>query len=58
VVRTSWPRPGDAEAPEKPAADMPIVILDLPIPAGFAVLPDEFDALVAFGRIAGYQITP
>jgi uncharacterized protein YfaS (alpha-2-macroglobulin family) len=40
------------------ASEMPMVILDLPVPAGFAILPDEFDALVASGRIARYQITP
>jgi CD109 antigen len=36
----------------------PMVILDLPIPAGFAVEPDDFAKLVSAGRIAKYQLTP
>jgi len=35
----------------------PMVILDLPIPAGFAVEPDDFAHLATAGRIAKYQIT-
>lgn len=36
----------------------PMVILDLPIPAGFAVEPDDFSRRVADGTIAKYQVTP
>jgi type II secretory pathway pseudopilin PulG len=36
----------------------PMVILDLPVPAGFAVEAEAFDQLVAVGTIARYQLTP
>lgn len=36
----------------------PMVIVDLPIPAGFAVETDDLDAMVASGEIAKYQLTP
>ncbi len=36
----------------------PMVILDLPIPAGFALVADDLAASVASGRIAKYQLTP
>ena len=36
----------------------PMVIVDLPIPAGFAVESDDLDAMVASGKIAKYQLTP
>ena len=36
----------------------PMVILDLPVPAGFAIEPKDFDALIAAGTIAKYQVTP
>jgi len=36
----------------------PMVILDLPIPAGFAVESEDFEKLVAAGTIAKYQLTP
>ncbi len=40
-------------------ADMaPMVILDLPIPAGFAVEAEDFETLRSSGRIAKYQVTP
>jgi alpha-2-macroglobulin-like protein len=39
-------------------AAMPMVIVDLPIPAGFAVAAEDFDRLVAAGSIARYQLTP
>jgi alpha-2-macroglobulin-like protein len=39
-------------------AAMPMVIVDLPIPAGFVVEAQAFDALVSSGRIAKYQLTP
>jgi hypothetical protein len=36
----------------------PMVILDLPIPGGFAIQPGELAELVASKKIARYQITP
>jgi A-macroglobulin TED domain/Alpha-2-macroglobulin family/MG2 domain/A-macroglobulin receptor binding domain/Protein of unknown function (DUF1559)/Alpha-2-macroglobulin bait region domain len=36
----------------------PMVIVDLPIPPGFAVEPRAFDDFVGGGRIAKYQLTP
>lgn len=36
----------------------PMVILDLPIPAGFAVEREELDGSVEAGTIARYQLTP
>jgi uncharacterized protein YfaS (alpha-2-macroglobulin family) len=35
----------------------PMVILDLPIPGGFAIDPGELDELAGSGQIARYQIT-
>jgi uncharacterized protein YfaS (alpha-2-macroglobulin family) len=35
-----------------------MVMLDLPIPAGFAVDADAFDRLVRDGTIGKYQVTP
>jgi uncharacterized protein YfaS (alpha-2-macroglobulin family) len=35
----------------------PMVILDLPIPGGFAIDPGELDELVGSQQIARYQIT-
>ena len=35
----------------------PMVILDLPIPAGFAADPDSLGRMVQSGQIAKYQIT-
>ena len=35
----------------------PMVVLDLPIPAGFAVRPEACDKLVTLGKIAKYQLT-
>lgn len=35
----------------------PMVILDLPVPAGFTLDPDDWDSLVAEGSIAKYQLT-
>ena len=35
-----------------------MVILDLPIPAGFAVEPDDFSRHLVDGTIAKYQVTP
>jgi len=40
------------------ASPAPMVIVDLPIPPGFAVQTDDFAALVAKGRIAKYDVTP
>jgi len=40
-----------------PAA-APMVILDLPVPGGFAAESRDFDGLVADGVIARYQVTP
>jgi hypothetical protein len=40
-----------------PAA-APMVILDLPVPGGFAAEARDFDGLVADGVIARYQVTP
>lgn len=39
-------------------ASAPMVMLDLPIPAGFAVSPNDFDQLVQSGAIAKFQLTP
>ncbi len=36
----------------------PMVILDLPIPAGFAIESEDFDKLVTEKAIAKYQLTP
>jgi uncharacterized protein YfaS (alpha-2-macroglobulin family) len=36
----------------------PMVILDLPIPAGFAMLSEDLENLVGAGTIAKYQMTP
>jgi uncharacterized protein YfaS (alpha-2-macroglobulin family) len=36
----------------------PMVILDLPLPAGFALDTSDFDGMLADGRIAKYQTTP
>ena len=36
----------------------PMVILDLPIPAGFGIISEDFDHLTSLGKIAKYQITP
>lgn len=36
----------------------PMVVLDLPIPGGFAIDPGELDELVGSGLIARYEITP
>jgi hypothetical protein len=36
----------------------PMVILDLPIPAGFALVPEDLIKLQAAGLIAKYQVTP
>ena len=35
-----------------------MVMLDLPVPAGFAAVDKEFKDLVAKGTIARYQVTP
>lgn len=37
---------------------IPMVMLDLPIPPGFAPNPGEFDRMVASGKIARYETTP
>lgn len=36
----------------------PMVVLDLPVPAGFAAEPNDLAALVQQGTIAKYQLTP
>jgi alpha-2-macroglobulin-like protein len=36
----------------------PMVILDLPIPAGFAMVSENMEKLAATGTIAKYQLTP
>ena len=36
----------------------PMVILDLPIPAGFAIDADDLSAAVKAGTIAKFQLTP
>jgi hypothetical protein len=41
----------------KMATAAPMVMLDLPIPGGFAPVRDDFDALVKAGTIAKYQVT-
>jgi uncharacterized protein YfaS (alpha-2-macroglobulin family) len=40
------------------AETAPMVILDLPIPAGFAVEAADLDTLLSAGKIAKYQVTP
>lgn len=42
----------------KTGAVAPMVILDLPVPAGFAVEAEEMTQWVAAGSVARYQITP
>ena len=42
----------------KTADAAPMVILDLPIPAGFAMIAEDLDKLAAGGAIAKYQLTP
>jgi hypothetical protein len=39
-------------------AAAPMVMLDLPVPAGFAVEDDDFSGLVKAGTIARYQVRP
>ena len=39
-------------------AAAPMVILDLPIPAGFAVDPEDLEKLVATDAASKYQLTP
>ncbi len=36
----------------------PMVILDLPVPAGFAVDVEDLETLRSSGKIAKYQVTP
>ena len=43
---------------DRTAAAAPMVILDLPIPAGFAVDAADFETLRSSGKIAKYQTTP
>jgi uncharacterized protein YfaS (alpha-2-macroglobulin family) len=44
---------------ENRAADVaPMVVLDLPIPAGFAIERDDLERLVKTGAMARYQLTP
>jgi hypothetical protein len=38
-------------------SDAPMVLLDLPIPAGFAVFPEDWTEMVESGRIAKFQTT-
>jgi hypothetical protein len=38
--------------------ELPMVVLDLPIPAGFAVETEGFERLREKGQIAKYQVTP
>ncbi|MEX0611672.1 MAG: alpha-2-macroglobulin family protein [Pirellulales bacterium] len=40
------------------SAAAPMVLVDLPIPAGFAIEPDDLAQLAATRRIAKYQLTP
>jgi hypothetical protein len=47
-----------ATVTNRTAAAAPMVILDLPIPAGFAVEVEDFEALRVAGKIAKYQVTP
>jgi hypothetical protein len=37
---------------------VPMVMLDVPIPAGFALLAEDLDQLVKSGAIAKFQVTP
>ncbi len=37
---------------------LPMVIVDLPIPAGFAIASEDLEKLVAAEKIAKYQLTP
>jgi len=47
-----------ATVTNRQAAAAPMVILDLPIPAGFAVEAEDFEALQSQGKIAKFQLTP
>jgi type II secretory pathway pseudopilin PulG len=47
-----------ATVTNRTAAAAAMVILDLPIPAGFAVDAEDFEALRSSGKIAKYQVTP
>ncbi len=47
-----------ATVTNKTAIAAPMVILDLPIPAGFAVDVEDLEALRSAGKIAKYQVTP
>jgi hypothetical protein len=40
------------------AATLPMILVDLPIPAGFAVERSDWQELVAAGKIAKFQTTP
>jgi uncharacterized protein YfaS (alpha-2-macroglobulin family) len=47
-----------ATVTNRSAVAAPMVILDLPIPAGFAVDVEDLEALRSSGTIAKYQVTP
>ncbi len=47
-----------ATVTNRTAVSAPMVILDLPIPAGFSVEAEDFEALRSQGKIAKYQATP
>ena len=47
-----------ATVANKTAQAAPMVILDLPLPAGFALESEDLEKLVAAGPIAKYQLTP
>jgi len=47
-----------ATVTNRTAVAAPMVLLDLPIPAGFAVDAEDFETLRSAGKIAKYQVTP
>ena len=47
-----------ASVVNKSSEAAPMVILDLPVPAGFAVEPEDLEKLVAAEEAAKYQLTP
>ena len=47
-----------ATVTNRTAVAAPMVILDLPIPAGFAVDAEDLETLRSSGKIAKYQVTP
>lgn len=47
-----------ADVENRGAAPAPMLIVELPIPAGFALVTEDLDARVASNDVAKYQVTP